>query len=376
LADIAFCFFAGKIELLYSSVILISGLLIAYVALKFEKNNLALVISLISFYVVGLYHTYVIDNIITCYFILMVSPLVCAFILDRLSYKIIVTLISTVLFFVANYLAGIPPFENYFFFFGLYPPVVMLIAYSEKLAKVTNEKNDLINDLKDKNNEIIYYSNMMSHDLKAPLRGINGFANILKENLTDISSEDKELFDYIIKNGKSMSNLIDDILVYSKSSLEVYEFENLNLNNIISELEDLFKFQIQEKNANVVKHNLSTIIANKKTIQLVFQNLISNALKYQPLNSNHIPKILIQQTQDNTNTTITFQDNGIGIAKKQLDSLFKPFQRFHNKSEYEGTGLGLSLVKRIIEKHKGSISAASKEGFSTEFIIKLPINQL
>lgn len=374
--DLIVCYLTGEMLLFYSSVILIIGLILSLIFLKYKKFTAALITSLISFYAVGFYHTYFIDNIITCYFILLISPLICTFILDKLSSKILVTLVSIVFFFVANYIAKLPLTANYFFLFGLLPSVITLISYSEKLKKITAEKNNLIKDLKSKNNEIIYYSNMMSHDLKAPLRGINGFANILKENLSNLKPSDNELLEYIIKNGNSMASLIDDILLYSKSSLQEYDFELVNLDDLMTEILSLFKFQIEEKKAQIDVPKMGSIYANKKTIQLVFQNLLSNALKYQPQNVEHKPIIVISKTNLSKVILFTIADNGIGISKAKLNELFKPFKRFHSASEYEGTGLGLSLVKRIIEKHNGTIKADSIEGKGTEFTFTIPKKQI
>lgn len=300
----------------------------------------------------------------------MLAPLVCTFILNTLRVKLLLTGISCVLFLVTNYLAGMPLLTNYFFYFGLIPSVLTFLHFYEKLNNVTQEKNNLIKDLKERNEEMILYNNMMSHDLKAPLRSINGFAGILKNSITN--ERDKELFDFIIKGGESMSNLIDDLMLYSKSSLEEYEFDVVNLKEIIEEVLIHFKFELEEQNANIECSGLTNVYANRKTISLVFQNLISNALKYQPKSGKQQPLIKITQITEKEKTKILINDNGIGIEEQHLKRLFSPFVRLHSAQEYDGTGLGLSMVKKIIDKHNGKISVDSKIGSGSTFTIVLP----
>ena len=213
---------------------------------------------------------------------------------------------------------------------------------------------------------------MMSHDLKAPLRSINGFSQILNNRLVDLDKENKEILNFIINGGKSMSNLIDDLLLYSKSGLEEYELENVELEKVIDSILYSFNYDIENKNVQIEKIDLGSITANKKTISLVFQNLISNALKYQPKEKEHLTKITIRQKIEKNQSIISIQDNGIGMNEENLEKLFDPFVRFHSTRDYEGTGLGLSIVQKIIEKHNGNISVESKEGTGTKFVIKLP----
>lgn len=263
-----------------------------------------------------------------------------------------------------------PLLSNYFFYFGLIPSTFTFLHFYEKLNNVTLEKNDLIKDLKERNEEMILYNNMMSHDLKAPLRSINGFAGILKNSITN--ERDKELFNFIIKGGESMSNLIDDLLLYSRSTLEEYEFDVVNIKDVIDEVLIHFKFELEEQNAIIECSGLRSVYANRKTISLVFQNLISNALKYQPKINKQQPLIKITQIAEKGKTKILVNDNGIGIEERHLKRLFNPFVRLHSAHEYDGTGLGLSMVKKIIDKHNGNISVDSKVGAGSTFTIVLP----
>jgi len=371
--DMVACFLLSKWLLFYSSLILIIGLIVSYITFKLEKTTWAIIISLLTFYTIGIFHTYFLGNYIMSYFILLLTPLVCTFIFKKLNTKILITVISCLLFLLTNYLAGIPLLSNYFFYFGLIPSVHTFLYYYEKLKKVTEEKNELIKDLKKRNEEMILYNNMMSHDLKAPLRSINGFASILKKSITN--EKDKELFNFILKGGESMSTLIDDLLLYSRTSFEEYEFDVVNLRDVIDEVLIHFNFEVEKQNAIIKCNGLSEVYANKKTLFLVFQNLISNALKYQPKTADHQPLITISQTQKADNTQIDINDNGIGIEANHLKRLFSPFVRLHSAMEYDGTGLGLSMVKKIIEKHKGDISVNSSIGQGSTFTIILPNNR-
>lgn len=370
-ADSLICFLRGNFVYLYPSLLLLGGLLISRIILISNNSDFATFVTLISFHIVGFYHAFYIGNYITCYFILLVAPLLGIFVYKDNKIKILTTALSCLLFPLCNYTVGIPIFSNYFFYFGLIPSVITLYYFNERIAILTKEKNILINDLKNKNDEIILYTDMMSHDLKAPLRSMNGFAGILKKRINNLNEEDKEILDFIIRGGQSMTHLIDDILLYSKSSLEEYEFEEFNLDALIDSILHSFKYDIENNDVQIEKNNLGKIIANKKTMSLVFQNLISNAMKYQPKEDEHKPKIIINQIKEKDNTIVSVEDNGIGMNKDELKEVFSPFVRLHSSQEYEGTGLGLSIVHKIIEKHNGNINVESKEGKGTKFNIQL-----
>jgi len=370
--DIGICWFAESYDFMLSSVILIIGLLLGGLLSRWSKLEYSVLMIALTFYVVGFYHVIVLDNYITCYFILLLAPILAMLLLENLYSKTLLVVASSLLFLLCNYLSGFELLDNYFFYYGLIPASLMMLDYSTKLESLNNENKKTLEKLKEKNEEILLFSNMMSHDLKAPLRSIEGFSSILQKRLPNIDERNQELFSYVIDGVKSMKKLIDDLLLYSKSSIDDYSFEELDLNQLIDNLLVSFNYDIHKSNVKININNLDIIYGHKNSLSLVFQNLISNSIKFQSKLENHIPQIDISQITSSQGYQIIISDNGIGIEAEKIEEIFIPFRRFHSSSQYEGTGLGMSIVSKVIEKHNGTIKVKSKIGEGTTFDILLP----
>lgn len=373
--DIAICWFTESYDFMLSSVILIIGLLLGALLARKSKLEYSVLMIALTFYVVGFYHVIVLDNHITCYFILLLAPVLAMILLENLYSKIFLVVASSLLFLLCNYLSGFGLLDNYFFYYGLIPASLMMLDYSTKLENLNNENKKTLEKLKEKNEEILLFSNMMSHDLKAPLNNIEGFSSILRKRLPQNDEENKELFSYVIDSVKSMKGLINDLLLYSKSSIDDYSFEELDLNQMIEKLLASFNYDIHKSNIKINTNNLTVIYGNKNSLILVFQNLISNSIKFQPKENSHIPQIEISQITSPQGHQIIISDNGIGIEAERIEEIFIPFRRFHSSSQYEGTGLGMSIVGKVIEKHNGSITIKSKIGEGTTIDISLPLRK-
>jgi len=211
----------------------------------------------------------------------------------------------------------------------------------------------------------------MSHDIKAPLRNIEGFSTLLQRKLTNLDPKQRELFSFIISGAQSMRNLINDLLEYSKYSIQEYTFKKVDLDRLFDNLILTFDYDIKKDNIQIKKTGLSTVYGHEESLYLVFQNLMSNAIKFQPKDESHKPQIEISQKVNGTKSIVAIKDNGIGFDKNNLEELFMPFQRFHSSSEYEGTGLGMSIVTKIIDKHKGNIEVESELGHGSTFKVAL-----
>ena len=372
LGDILFCFLAKDYPLMVSSIILIIGILASKVLFRYDKYEQGITFLAFLFYIIGFYHVLALGNYHTCYFILMLVPIIASVLLENLYIKYFLILSSTLLFLVCNYLLGFQLFENYFFFYGLIPSSALMIHFYNRLIELTTEKNILIKELKEKNEEIMLFSNMMSHDLKAPLRNIAGFSQLLQRQLTGLNPEELKFFSFITQGVDTLKKLIDDLLQYSRFSVGNYVFKEVNLEPLINELLLNFNYDITNEKVTIVKSGLSTIHGHEASLILVFQNLISNAIKYQPKDKFHIPHIEIRQKRIQNKNVILIKDNGIGIDKHKFDEIFMPFKRFHTSSEYEGTGLGMSIVNKVIEKHNGKIEVESELGIGSTFSISLP----
>lgn len=220
------------------------------------------------------------------------------------------------------------------------------------------------------NQELEAFSYTVSHDLRAPLRALEGFANALGENYADkFDDEAKRWLTYITSNAKRMDLLINDILRFSRVSRETLKTTYVDMERLAKEIFEINKLNFASKNILFNLDKIPTVFGDEAMLRQVWQNLISNALKY-------------SSRKDDITLTITFKinnghvlysvkDNGSGFDEKYIDKLFGVFQRLHD-SEFEGTGVGLAIVKRIIQKHNGWITANSRQGEGAEFIFAIP----
>ncbi|MCE6987844.1 response regulator [Dyadobacter sp. CY323] len=239
-------------------------------------------------------------------------------------------------------------------------------------------------ELETTNHELQQFAWVVSHDLKEPLRKIQTFSHLIKEKYLSQNEEAISYLNRSINSSARMSRLISDLLDYSRLSVKA-DFQPTDLNAMIDELLVDFDETIREKNAVITVDKLPLIDTIPSQIRQVFQNLISNALKFSK--SDVPPRITISHeivdqktltggsSADGTFCRITISDNGIGFDEKFLDRIFVIFQRLNNISNYEGTGIGLAIAKKIMDKHNGLISAQSEENQGTRFILVLPLAQ-
>lgn len=245
--------------------------------------------------------------------------------------------------------------------------------------KVSERTGELVNKnkaLEISNYELQQFASVASHDLKEPLRKIRVFSSILKDQLTDETPEALRNVDKIMNASQRMYELINDLLDYSRLSADTL-FEKTNIEKLIAEIVVDLEFSVHAKNAVINIGNIPELEVIPGQIRQVFQNLLSNALKF---SRNDVPPIIdisanLIHDKDTVYCRITVADNGIGFDEKYVGKIFTIFQRLNPKEAYEGTGIGLAIVKKIIEKHSGSITARSTEGVGTTFILMLPIQQ-
>ncbi len=249
------------------------------------------------------------------------------------------------------------------------------VEYREKLENL----NELLEQQVEKrtqelnrvNKELESFSYSVSHDLRAPLRSINGFAKILEEDHNDsLNEEARRLIRIIRKSALRMGQLIDDILNFSRlgrKALNIGRIETGKLvREVIKETEEIYS----DSTLEVEIRDLPDIKADLSLMKQVFSNLISNAVKY----SSHRDKVLLRLASEIKDDVVilSISDNGVGFDMKYHDKLFGVFQRLHSADEFEGTGVGLAIVKRIINKHGGDIWAESEPGKGSTFYISLP----
>ncbi|GAB3892643.1 hypothetical protein GCM10028803_05680 [Larkinella knui] len=254
---------------------------------------------------------------------------------------------------------------------------------TQKLLKTNNERLEEMNTaLEISNHDLQQFASVASHDLQEPLRKIQMFSELLKDkHIDDLPADSVRYLEKIIDSSNRMRTMIIDILSYSRLSTHSDTFVLTDLNELVTEVLKDFELRIQEKKARVMIAKLPTVEVNQGQIRQVFQNLISNALKFSK--SSQPPVIEIKSSQfsgqdghsDEQFCSITITDNGIGFDEQYVDKIFSLFQRLNTKDVYEGSGIGLAVTKRIIDKHNGQIKAHSREGIGSTFIISLPLRQ-
>ena len=234
----------------------------------------------------------------------------------------------------------------------------------EKL-KVSNE------ELSRKNKELEQFAYIASHDLQEPLRKIRNFIS-LAERRIDEEEKEKLYFNKISSSAERMSRLITDVLNYSKIGQDTAVFESVDLNDVMQDVVSDFEFQVQEKGAAITVGVLPVLSGIPIQLNQLFYNLVGNALKF----TERSPVIAITHeltvTPNGKFHKIIIADNGIGIEDQHLSKIFTIFRRLHNQSEYEGTGIGLSLCKKIVENHEGSIRISSTPGSGSTVEVYLP----
>ncbi len=232
-------------------------------------------------------------------------------------------------------------------------------------------KKNLV-ELERSNYEFQQFAYVASHDLREPLRMITSFLQLLEKRYKDQLDQDaNEFIDFAVDGAKRLNDMINDLLEYSKVTRKEIEPEKVDLELILKETILTLKLSIDENNAEIFYNNLPYICGNEKLLILLFQNLISNSIKYRRKQS---PKIYIDATKESDHYLITLKDNGIGIAPEHLGQIFTIFQRLHTKDEYEGTGIGLAIVEKIVQQHGGNIWVKSQLGKGTKFYITIPIH--
>jgi signal transduction histidine kinase len=253
----------------------------------------------------------------------------------------------------------------------------------EKVRQLNHKLLENIANLESANKELERFAFMASHDLQEPLRKIRMFSDRLFTKYKDVFAEDAKMVTRIQQSAERMQALIIDILAFSKISNDKSAFVITDLNLIMKEILSEMEDEVHEAGATVTVDQLPSLAVGPSLIRPLFQNLLSNALKYR--RKEVAPQIHVRLDTSNGSPVrsktpvsrycrISFEDNGIGFEMKYAEEIFGMFRRLHhNGGEYAGTGVGLALCKKIAELHSGFISARSKPGEGSTFVLSLPI---
>jgi len=222
------------------------------------------------------------------------------------------------------------------------------------------------------------FVNIMAHDIKSPLYGISGFNHLLREKIEELGLKDESIdtyLSYIDESSEQLNTIIDDVLTKAREEGASKEYEKIDLKELIENQLFKLKYQIDKADILIELNDLETIYGDRRSFVILFSNIISNSIKYMPKKEVYKGHITISQTNLDLYNLIKITDNGIGIEEKNLSTIFEPFKKLHVNNEYEGTGLGLSVCKTIVENHNGCILVDSKLNEGTTFQIKLPKNK-
>lgn len=219
------------------------------------------------------------------------------------------------------------------------------------------------------NRELQDFAFVASHDLQEPLRKIQAFGDQLKTKYTESLGEEGR--DYL----ERMQALIQALLNYSRITTKAEPFSPVDLSSLLQEVVTDLEASIEQTGGRVEAGDLQHLEADPNQMRQLFQNLVSNALKFHRDEKPIIRVYGQKSTSEDTRYQVFVQDNGIGFDEKYLDRIFIPFQRLHGRGIYEGTGMGLAICRKIVERHGGTITAKTTPGKGSTFIVMLPTKQ-
>lgn len=257
------------------------------------------------------------------------------------------------------------------------------LAQAQLLEQETHQRQELAYS----NAELEQFAHVASHDLQEPLRKIMSFGDRLKDKYSEtLTAQGCDYLERMQKAAERMQTLIEDLLTLSRITTKAQPFVSVDLAQVAQEVLSDLEVRIEQTGAKVEVGELPTLEADPLQMRQLLQNLISNALKFhqrtEPPKIGIYSQLLNSEKQQPTGNSrqpmlyqILVQDNGIGFDEKYLSSIFNAFQRLHGRSEYEGTGMGLAICRKIVERHNGSITAKSSPGQGSMFIVTLPLQQ-
>jgi len=241
------------------------------------------------------------------------------------------------------------------------------LVLRERMAANLEKKQE---ELKRSNSELEQFAYVASHDLQEPLRMVSSYLQLLEKRYKEkLDSDAHEFIGFAVDGALRMKQLINDLLAYSRISTKGEPFKPVECGVVLEKAIKNLEIAIQEKKASVTHDQLPKVMADEGQLIQLFQNLIANALKFC---KDRTPEIHISAKQGPEGRVVGVRDNGIGIESEHFDKIFHIFQRLHTREEYAGTGIGLAVCKKIVERHGGKIWVESEAGKGTTFWFTIP----
>ncbi len=245
---------------------------------------------------------------------------------------------------------------------------------ADTFNRMAGERKRIEEELQKINKELEGFSYSVSHDLRAPLRAVSGFSNVILEDYGDrLDNEGKRYLNLIVKNIAKMGNLIDDLLKFSRMGRTDMTFATVDMKQVAMSANNEMKLIYEGREIEMSLNSLHNIRGDSKLLHQVFSNLISNAMKY--TEREKVGKIEIGSNIGKDHVTYYVKDNGVGFDMKYVHKLFGVFQRLHSEKDFEGTGVGLALVQKIIHRHGGNVWAEGKVNEGATFFFSLPVKE-
>jgi hypothetical protein len=235
----------------------------------------------------------------------------------------------------------------------------------QRVAERTAELAERAKDLARSNTELQQFAYVASHDLQEPLRMVASFTQLLAKRYSDQLDDDaRDFINYAVDGARRMQTLISDLLNYSRVGTQGKPLEHTDSEALLARVLESLQYAIEESRAVVSHDPLPVVLADPQQLGQLFQNLISNAIKF---HGEEPPRVLISAERTGDEWKIAVRDNGIGISPEHGERIFVIFQRLHTKTEYPGTGIGLAICKKIVERHGGRIWIEPSPGGGTTF---------
>ena len=247
------------------------------------------------------------------------------------------------------------------------------VAISDITGRKGQEEaiQDLLRRLQRSNDELQTFAYAVSHDLQEPLRMVSSYLKLLvRRHAEDVSPEAREFIDFAVDGAERMHKQIQDLLTYSRVTTQGHDPEEVDMNRVVDDVRRNLSVAIEETGAVVeTAHSLPVVEADPSQMVSLLQNLVGNAIKYRA--PDRTPRVVVAAREEDGQTVFSVADNGIGIEDKYFERIFQVFQRLHKRDDISGTGIGLAVARRIVDRHGGRIWVESTPGEGSTYVFTL-----